>query len=158
MEIKEGKQCDDFLRWALPRMNMRWEGFRKVRNQVCKRIRRRLRELKINDPVMLQRAERACYDKGSLKEVPGDWIERAFSRQGSTWCLKENYRINQTLRFHNPSYEDQGIGILFLNRENKRAVNMEHEYLRSIRIKTCNPDLNRGHGSCLGPLLVNLNE
>ena len=30
-------------------MNMLREGFRKVRNQVCKRVRRRLRELKIND-------------------------------------------------------------------------------------------------------------
>ncbi len=49
MEIKEGKKCDDFLRWALQKMDMCWEGFRKVRNQVCKRIRRRLRELKIND-------------------------------------------------------------------------------------------------------------
>ncbi len=34
-----------FLRWALPRMGMRWEGFRKPRDQVCKRIARRMAEI-----------------------------------------------------------------------------------------------------------------
>lgn len=34
-----------FLQWALPRLNMRWPGFRSVRGQVCKRIDRRMREL-----------------------------------------------------------------------------------------------------------------
>lgn len=38
-------QCTPFLRWALPRIGMRWAGFRKVRGQVCKRIGRRIREL-----------------------------------------------------------------------------------------------------------------
>lgn len=37
--------CISFLQWALPRMRMRWAGFRKVRKQVCKRIARRLRVL-----------------------------------------------------------------------------------------------------------------
>jgi chemotaxis protein methyltransferase CheR len=37
--------CTDFLQWALPRLDMRWTGFRKVRGQVCKRIKRRLNEL-----------------------------------------------------------------------------------------------------------------
>ena len=34
-----------FLQWALPRMQMRWPGFRKVRRQVCKRIDRRMKTL-----------------------------------------------------------------------------------------------------------------
>lgn len=38
-------ECVAFLQWALPRMNMRWPGFRRVRGQVCKRLSRRLREL-----------------------------------------------------------------------------------------------------------------
>lgn len=37
--------CVAFLQWALPRLDMRWTGFRKVRGQVCKRIRRRMAEL-----------------------------------------------------------------------------------------------------------------
>lgn len=38
-------ECVEFLQWALPRMDMRWRGFRKVRKQVCKRISRRMAEL-----------------------------------------------------------------------------------------------------------------
>lgn len=34
-----------FLQWALPRMGLRWSGFRKVRGQVRKRVGRRLRAL-----------------------------------------------------------------------------------------------------------------
>jgi chemotaxis protein methyltransferase CheR len=34
--------CVEFLQWALPRMRMRWPGFRRVRRQVCRRIARRL--------------------------------------------------------------------------------------------------------------------
>jgi len=37
--------CVAFLQWALPRLRLRWPGFRKVRRQVCKRLERRLREL-----------------------------------------------------------------------------------------------------------------
>lgn len=39
--------CVHFLQWALPRLGKRWRGFRKVRRQVCRRIARRLLELKI---------------------------------------------------------------------------------------------------------------
>lgn len=41
--------CIAFLQWALPRMNMRWPGFRKVRRQVCKRITKRIVELSLGD-------------------------------------------------------------------------------------------------------------
>jgi chemotaxis protein methyltransferase CheR len=43
--------CVEFLHWALPRLQMRWAGFRKVRKQVCKRIDRRLSELRLPDGV-----------------------------------------------------------------------------------------------------------
>ena len=36
-----------FLQWALPRLQLRWRGFRKVRRQVCRRIDRRIAELKL---------------------------------------------------------------------------------------------------------------
>lgn len=42
------RDCVDFLRWATPKLSMRWEGFRKVRGQVCKRVERRITELKLN--------------------------------------------------------------------------------------------------------------
>lgn len=37
--------CVAFLQWALPRLGLRWAGYRKVRRQVCKRINRRIRTL-----------------------------------------------------------------------------------------------------------------
>ena len=43
------QECVEFLRWALPRMGLRWPGFRKVRGQVCKRIGRRLDDLGLAD-------------------------------------------------------------------------------------------------------------
>jgi chemotaxis protein methyltransferase CheR len=42
-------QCIQFLQWALPRLGMRWAGFRKVRRQVCNRARRRASELGLSD-------------------------------------------------------------------------------------------------------------
>lgn len=41
--------CVAFLQWALPRLDMRWVGFRKVRGQVCKRIKRRMRQLGLEE-------------------------------------------------------------------------------------------------------------
>lgn len=43
------QDCISFLQWSLPRLRMRWRGFRKVRGQVCKRIDRRIRELGLPD-------------------------------------------------------------------------------------------------------------
>lgn len=37
--------CIALLQWALPRLHLRWPGYRKVRRQVCKRIDRRIRSL-----------------------------------------------------------------------------------------------------------------
>lgn len=43
------RDCVEFLQWSLPRLRMRWQGFRKVRGRVCKRIDCRLRELGLPD-------------------------------------------------------------------------------------------------------------
>lgn len=43
------RDCIEFLQSSLPRLRMRWQGFRKVRGQVCKRIDRRMRELGLAD-------------------------------------------------------------------------------------------------------------
>jgi chemotaxis protein methyltransferase CheR len=42
-------ECVAFLQWALPQLGLRWRGFRKVRGQVCKRIRRRMVSLGLED-------------------------------------------------------------------------------------------------------------
>ncbi|AGA34697.1 Chemotaxis protein methyltransferase CheR [Thioalkalivibrio nitratireducens DSM 14787] len=41
--------CVAFLQWALPRMRLRWPGFRRVRRQACKRIERRMSQLSCED-------------------------------------------------------------------------------------------------------------
>ena len=41
--------CTAFLQWALPQLDLRWRGFRKVRGQVCKRLHKRMSELGLND-------------------------------------------------------------------------------------------------------------
>jgi chemotaxis protein methyltransferase CheR len=56
--------CVSFLQWALPRLGMRWPGFRKVRRQVCKRVTRRIAALGL-DGVAAYRA--------LLMREPGEW-------------------------------------------------------------------------------------
>jgi chemotaxis protein methyltransferase CheR len=58
--------CVEFLQWALPRLGMRWHGFRKVRGQVCKRLGRRVRELGLDDL--------AAY-RAHLERHPREWAE-----------------------------------------------------------------------------------
>ncbi len=41
--------CVAFLQWALPRLRLRWPGFRRVRRQVCRRVAGRVRELGLPD-------------------------------------------------------------------------------------------------------------
>ncbi len=42
-------ECTAFLQWALPRLQRRWGGYRKVRRLVAKRLARRLRALGLAD-------------------------------------------------------------------------------------------------------------
>ena len=58
------RDCVAFLQWSLPRLGMRWPGFRRVRGQVCKRIGRRLRGLAL-DGIDAYRAH--------LDAHPGEW-------------------------------------------------------------------------------------
>jgi chemotaxis protein methyltransferase CheR len=41
--------CVGFLQEILPRLHLRWRGFRRVRRQVCRRLQRRLQELDLPD-------------------------------------------------------------------------------------------------------------
>jgi chemotaxis protein methyltransferase CheR len=96
--------CVAFLQWALPRLGLRWAGYRKVRRQVCRRLRRRLAELGLPDlhayrarldadpaewevlraltPVTISRfaRDRAVWDALALEVVPA--LERAARAAG----------------------------------------------------------------------------
>ena len=56
--------CVALLRWALPRLGLRWPGFRKVRRQVCKRVARRMSALGLT--------ESAAY-RAYLEREPSEW-------------------------------------------------------------------------------------
>lgn len=56
--------CTAFLQWALPQLDLNWPGFRKVRRQVCKRLRRRMSELEL--------ADFAAY-RARLESDPAEW-------------------------------------------------------------------------------------
>jgi chemotaxis protein methyltransferase CheR len=49
------------------------------------------------DDVMLRRAETACYAKSSLKDVPQEWLLRAFACSDTLLCLLPEFR--QSVRF-----------------------------------------------------------
>lgn len=45
----QDSDCVRFLQWALPQLQMRWEGFRKVHKRICKRLAQRLLELGLSN-------------------------------------------------------------------------------------------------------------
>ena len=57
--------CTTFLQWALPKADLHWPGFRKVRGQVCKRLRRRMTELGLE--------EFSAY-RARLETDPSEWL------------------------------------------------------------------------------------
>jgi chemotaxis protein methyltransferase CheR len=57
-------ECVELLRWALPRLGLRWAGFRTVRRQVCRRIDARQRELGLESV--------AAY-RARLEADPAEW-------------------------------------------------------------------------------------
>ncbi len=57
-------ECVSFLQWALPQLQMRWAGFRRVHKQVCKRLARRLSELGLDDLASYRR---------HLAVAPAEW-------------------------------------------------------------------------------------
>jgi chemotaxis protein methyltransferase CheR len=59
-------ECTAFLQWALPRLQRRWGGYRKVRRLVAKRLARRLRALALVDVAAYRRrleVDRAEWDE-----------------------------------------------------------------------------------------------
>lgn len=60
----QDRECVAFLQWALPGLQRPWAGFRKVRNQLCRRVDRRLRALALSDV--------AAY-RAYLETHPDEW-------------------------------------------------------------------------------------
>ena len=44
------------------------------------------------DGIMIERANVACYARSSLKDLPRQWIEQAFTLRGPLFCVMEEFR------------------------------------------------------------------
>jgi len=60
------------------------------------------------NPVMRQRVADACYAYSSVKNLPADWIDTAFTREAKRYCLKPEFRdgiqfMPQDVRQINPT-------------------------------------------------------
>jgi len=85
------EDCTAFLQWALPRLGLRWPGFRKVRHQVCKRIGRRMSELGLADPAQYRaRVEADAAEWRILDQSCHITISRFFRDRGvfETLCRR----------------------------------------------------------------------
>ena len=95
--------CVQFLQWALPRMGMRWKGFRKVRRQVCRRIRRRMAELGVEGEPGYQAYLEANPDEWrELRRLCRVTISR-FRRDQGVWRALEEEVIPELARLPSPS-------------------------------------------------------
>ena len=61
-----------------------------------------------SDPVMTRRAEAACYQYSSLRELPVSWIEQAFDQEEDYYHLKTLYKkrvqfVPLDIRTHSPA-------------------------------------------------------
>ena len=61
--------CVGLLQWALPRLRMRWQGFHRVRHQVCKRLSRRLAELGLGNTEAYQAYLEAHTDEWAVLDT-----------------------------------------------------------------------------------------
>ncbi|MEA3414772.1 MAG: CheR family methyltransferase [Thermodesulfobacteriota bacterium] len=84
-------ECVRFMQWALPRLRMRWPGFRKVRRQVCKRINRCISELRLNDVESYRKYLQVHPDEwGYLDSLCRISISRFYRDKGVFDCIGDN--------------------------------------------------------------------
>jgi chemotaxis protein methyltransferase CheR len=88
--VSSDTDCTVFLQWALPLRNLRWPGFRKVRRQVCKRLKRRIEELGLVDFAAYRaRLEADASEWGVFDECCHITISRFFRDRGVFEALRQ---------------------------------------------------------------------
>lgn len=61
------------------------------------------------DPNMIQRSQVACYDYGSVKNLPESWRSEVFNLQNARYCLKLKYREAVQFRLHDVRQDFAGV-------------------------------------------------
>jgi chemotaxis protein methyltransferase CheR len=81
-------ECVQLLQWALPKLGLRWAGYRRVKRQVCRRVRPRFQGLGCADArAYAAHLERAPSEWAVLEGLCGVTISR-FSRDRAVFeCL-----------------------------------------------------------------------
>lgn len=83
-------ECLELLRWAAPRLGLRYEGFRRVRGQVCKRVGRRMKALGVAGlSAYLERLEADPTERAVLDGLCRVTISRFYRDQGVFDALRE---------------------------------------------------------------------
>ncbi len=83
-------ECLELLRWAAPHLGLRYEGFRRVRGQVCKRVGRRMKALGVEGlAAYLQRLEEDPAERAVLDALCRVTISRFYRDHGVFDALLE---------------------------------------------------------------------
>jgi chemotaxis protein methyltransferase CheR len=77
-------ECVELLRWAMPRLGLRWDGFRNLRRQVCRRIVARAKELGLDAAAYRARLESDAEELARLDALCFVTISR-FYRDAATF-------------------------------------------------------------------------
>ena len=92
MEKNNTAACIHFLRWALPQLSKRWPGYKKVHRQVCKRINKRISELRLSDYTdYCHRLETDSKEWLRLDEMTRITISRFFRDKIQWQMLQQKY-------------------------------------------------------------------
>ena len=87
--------CVSFLQKTLPTLHMQWQGFRKVRKQVCKRIKRRWQALGLADIAAYSRYLKSNQEEWSvLDEMCRITISRFYRDRGVFDAIRETVLLN----------------------------------------------------------------
>ena len=77
--------CIAFLQWALPRLHLRWPGFRRNRRQVCRRIDQRRATLGLADVAAYRRRLEATPDEWPVLDGLCRVTISRFARDRAVW-------------------------------------------------------------------------
>jgi chemotaxis protein methyltransferase CheR len=85
------RDCVALLQWALPHLNHRWEGYRRVRRQVCRRIIERTEALGLTDMAAFRtRLEEDPLEWSALRFCLRVTISRFFRNRGVFHALEQS--------------------------------------------------------------------
>lgn len=85
------RDCTALLQWALPHLNHRWEGYRRVRRQICKRLAARVDALGLADmPAYRKRLEEDLAEWTALRATLRVTVSRFFRDRGMCHALAQS--------------------------------------------------------------------